>query len=159
MNEQIWRRIEELQAEVSRDEEALRRKRQLVNDLRAKIGAQPFYTPEELQPKLRGFMLAHQRFGVGAPLAVCIRQFLGRRAASGLGPVSLEEIFWTFTREGFDFRQVSVKSTKEQMRGLAITLGRNKKWFVRTADGQWELARPNPDELVPQSPLPPISSS
>jgi hypothetical protein len=153
MNESKWHRISELEAEVSNEEEALRLKKQLINDLRAEIGADPLYSPEELQPVMRGFMLAHLRFAAGQSLALCAKQLLDRRAACGLGALPTEDIFGALMRGGFDFARVSLKGRDQQMRGLTITLSRNPKWFAKAPDGKWGLVYSGREKESDAAPL------
>jgi len=140
MNEGKWHRISELEAEVRSDEDALRTKKQLVNELRAEVGAAPAYAAQEFEPILRGLAPGLSLFDV-LPLAACVKRVLEQRDTCGLGPAAVEDIFGTLVRGGFDFTVVSGKGRHEQLRGLAITLSRNPKWFVRAPDGKWGLKR------------------
>ncbi len=133
-----WQKISELEAEVRHEEEALRTKKQVVNDLRAEVGAVPAYSAQELEPILRGLTPGLSLFHV-LPLAACVKRVLEQRDACGLGPAGVEDIYGTLVRGGFDFTVVSGKGQREQLRGLAITLARNPKWFARAQEGKWSL--------------------
>ena len=137
-NERKWQRISDLEAEVRGGEETLRAKKQLVNQLCAEVGAVPVYGAQELEPIMRDLAPGLSLFNV-LPLAACVKRTLEQRNRCGLGPVTVEDIFSTLLRGGFDFTAVSGKGRHEQLRGLAITLSRNPKWFVRTPDGKWWL--------------------
>ena len=135
-NEPKWRRISKLEAEVRCGEAALRTKKRLVNDLCAEVGAAPTYGAHELEPVMRELGPGLSLFDV-LPLTTCVKRVLEQRDRYGLGPVAVEEIFGTLLRGGFDFTVVSGKGRREQLRGLADTLSRNRHWFVRTGDGKW----------------------
>lgn len=138
--ERKWQRISELEAEVRSAEAALRAKKQQVNALCAEIGAAPAYGPQELEPILRDLGPGLSLFDV-LPLTVCVKRVLEERNRWGLGPVTVEDIYGTLLRGGFDFTAVSVLGRSEQLRGLAIALTRNPNWFARTRDGKWGLRR------------------
>ncbi len=122
------------------DEQALRAKKRLVNELCAEVGAAPTYGAHELEPIVRDLVPGLSLFNV-LPLTACVRRVLEERHRCGLEPAAVEDIFRTLLRGGFDFSTVNADGRRGQLRALATALTRNPNWFARTRDSRWRLKR------------------
>ncbi len=135
-----WQRISDLEAEVRREEEAVRAKKRLVNQLCASVGAVPVYGAQEFEPPVRDLAPGVSVFGV-LPLALCTKRVLEQRLRYELGPAAVEDVLATLLRGGFDFALGNGLERRELLRRVAEALSRNRNWFRRTRDGKWELKR------------------
>ena len=154
MHERKWQRISELEAEVRSDEEALRAKKRLVNNLCAEVGAPPTYGAHELEPIMRDLAPGLSLFDV-LPLTGCVKRVLGERHRYGLGPVAVEDIFGTLLRGGFDFSTVSANGRRAQLRALTTALSRNPNMCASCSsltDGMGEADAPTPPAPVRERP-------
>jgi hypothetical protein len=151
MSEHVLKLIDELKAEVSEAEEAVKPKKILANQLceRANIAlAYPDVNSEKASP----VNAIRRNAFYGKALSTCIREFLEMRANLAIREATLDEIFEALKIGGYDLK-TSGPTEDDQKRGIAIAMGKNSQTFHRVFSGDYGLLAwyPNIKERKPRN--------
>jgi hypothetical protein len=147
MTEAVQQTIELVQKQIVDIEADLLEKKRMVNSLCGLIKQPPMYADADLLvSKSLGTMRSDEYYG--QPLATAVRLILERRKAAGMGPATVNEIYDTLLKGGFEFNTANDDYAK---RGLYSALSKNTSTFHRLRNGSYGLLAwyPNAKEARP----------
>lgn len=135
MSETIKATINELQGQLRAVEEEAAQLKTTINLLCKRAGMEPMYADAD-RAIAGGLGDIKADTFYGQPLNACIRDYLDRRKAAGLGPASVREIYSALVTGGFQF---NAKTDENAQRSLRITLTKSTHTFHRLPNGSYGL--------------------
>lgn len=127
--------IAELETHLQKIEAEAKKIKNTINCLCEVMGEPPKY--EEIEEKPAKMVGQRHDEYYGRPLATVISEVLANRKTTGLGSVSLDEIYQQLIVGGFQF---TGKNEGIKKRGLAISMGKNPK-FHHLPNDTWGLKK------------------
>lgn len=130
----IDKTINELKQKVVEKEQELIEAKKTVNSLCTMVGKQPLYVIEDVSNDVATVELRGDEY-YGRPLATVLTNILVNRKIRGSGPAAVKELHSQMVSGGYQF---DAKSDTNAMRGLRISMAKNKK-FHKLPNGKWGL--------------------
>jgi hypothetical protein len=135
MSDTIKATIKELQGQLRALEDEAAQLKTTINLLCKRAGMNPIYAETERGNAGTLADINPDTF-YGQPLNSCIRDYLERRRAAGIGPASVREIYDALIKGGFLF---NAQSDENAQRSLRVTLSKATHTFHRLPNGSYGM--------------------
>ncbi|MDR3483697.1 MAG: hypothetical protein P4M05_02155 [Bradyrhizobium sp.] len=138
--------IDKLSGEITAEEMATRKKKEMVNTLCTVIGRAPAYAIAEAAMAVPTSIRSDQFYG--QPLASAVRTILEMRKQRGLGAATNNEIYDALTAGGYEF---DTKSDDIARKSLRNSIAKNTALFHKLPNGQFGLLSWYPNVKKPRA--------
>jgi hypothetical protein len=143
MSEKLAAALEELEAQLGEQLEAVSETKQMINAISKRMGRPQVPYPNSEPERVAVSAIPHDQF-YGKPLATACREYLEMRRHA----CEAKDILEGLRQGGFDFQSLDWKEESAWLRNLAINLAKNTAIFHRLPNGTFGLASWYPEAVA-----------